>query len=130
MIGYVTLGTNDFDRAVSFYDTLLAEMGAQRFYTSDRFTYWGKKRGLGLLAVCKPYNEKPATAGNGTMVALAVRTRALVDKLHQSALSLGAHDEGAPGPRGTGFYGAYFRDLDGNKLCFFTYEGDGPPQQS
>jgi len=59
MIGYVTLGTNDFDRAVSFYDTLLTEMGAQRFDTSDRFAYWGKKRGLGLLAVFKPYNEQP-----------------------------------------------------------------------
>ena len=127
MIGYVTLGTNDMARATAFYDALLAEMGAQRFAGGDGFAYWGKRRGMGMLAVCRPYDRQPATSGNGTMVALGVRDRAQVESLHGKALSLGAKDEGAPGPRGEGFFGAYFRDPDGNKLCVFTYEDAGPP---
>jgi catechol 2,3-dioxygenase-like lactoylglutathione lyase family enzyme len=127
MIGYVTLGTNDFARAQAFYDALLEQLGAKRFAGSDTFAYWGKKRGLGMIALCRPYDGQPATAGNGTMVAVGVRDRATVDRVHARGLALGAADEGAPGPRGEGFYGAYLRDLDGNKLCFFTYENAGPP---
>ena len=122
MIGYVTLGTNDMARAVAFYDRFMAEIGAKRFDTSARFAYWGKRRGLGMLAVCTPHDGGSATVGNGVMVALGVRARDQVERAHRLALSLGAQDEGAPGPRGAGFYGAYFRDLDGNKLCLFTYE--------
>lgn len=126
MIGYVTLGTNDFTRAVAFYDAVLAELGAKRFETNDRSVFWGKRRGLGMLAVYKPYDGQPATVGNGGMVALGARERDQVDRLHRTALSLGASDEGAPGLRGDNFYGAYFRDLDGNKLCVFTYETSKP----
>lgn len=126
MIGYVTLGTNDMARASSFYDALLAEIGAKRFHLNERSAYWGKRRGLGMLGVCVPYDQKPATVGNGVMVALAVRGRDLVQQLHRKALSLGAVDEGAPGSRGNDFFGAYFRDLDGNKLCVFTYETERP----
>src|SRR5262245_56736912 len=120
MIGYVTLGTNDLTRAIAFYATLLREIGAQRFVAEDGFAYWGKRRGQGMLAIYKPYGE-PARAGNGVMVALGVRSRAQVEHFHRTALTLGATDEGQPGARGQGFYGAYFRDLDGNKLCVFTY---------
>ena len=127
MIGYVTLGTNDLARSISFYDAVFAEIGAQRFDTDDRSAYWGKRRGLGMLAVYKPYDGKPATVGNGVMVALAVRGRERVENCHRKALSLGAADEGAPGLRGSTFYGAYFRDPDGNKVCVFTYENGGPP---
>ena len=123
MIGYVTLGTNDLARASAFYDALLAEIGAKRLDTSEGFAYWGKRRGLGMLGVYTPRDGKPATVGNGVMVALAVRARDQVERVHRTALSLGALDEGAPGPRGATFFGAYFRDLDGNKLCVFTYEG-------
>jgi catechol 2,3-dioxygenase-like lactoylglutathione lyase family enzyme len=126
MIGYVTLGTNDMARALAFYDAVLAELGAQRFDTSEKFAFWGKRRGLGLLAVYTPHDGRPATVGNGVMVALAVRSRDRVQHVHRTALALGAQDEGAPGPRGDTFYGAYFRDLDGNKLCVFTYENGGP----
>lgn len=122
MIGYVTLGTNDMAAAVAFYDALLSEMGARRFDTTEHFAYWGKRRGLGMLAVFTPHDGKPASVGNGVMVALAVRNRDQVAHVHRTALALGAQDEGAPGPRGVGFYGAYFRDRDGNKLCVFTYE--------
>jgi catechol 2,3-dioxygenase-like lactoylglutathione lyase family enzyme len=126
MISYVTLGTNDFSRASAFYDALLGEMGAKRFETSEGFVFWGKQRSRGMLAVYKPYDGKPAAPGNGHMIALGVRGRDLVQRMHRAALSLGASDEGAPGNRGAEFYGAYFRDLDGNKICVFTYEGAAP----
>ena len=125
MIGYVTLGTNDLPRAIAFYDALFAEMGVRRFITTDGFAYWGKRRGPGMLAVFTPNDGRPATVGNDVMVALPVRSRDRVEDAHRKALALGAPDEGAPGPRGENFYGAYFRDLDGNKLCVFTYENAG-----
>lgn len=125
MFGYVTLGTNDLERAASFYDALLAEIGAKRMMEADRFVYWATGRGSPAFAVMKPYDGKPATPGNGTMLALVVDETGKVDRLHRKALDLGAQDEGAPGPRGAveGFYGAYFRDLDGNKLCVFHFGG-------
>jgi catechol 2,3-dioxygenase-like lactoylglutathione lyase family enzyme len=122
MIGYVTLGTNDFKRAAAFYDALLAEIGAGRFMESDRFIAWAVAPDKPSLGVCIPYDGRTATSGNGTMVALAVDSNAKVDAVHRKAMSLGAKDEGAPGPRGVaGFYAGYFRDLDGNKLNCFCY---------
>lgn len=118
MIGYVTLGTNDLARATRFYDALLAEVGAKRIMELDGFIVWGKP-GAASLAVTRPYDGKPATVGNGVMVALAVRSKELVQVLHRKALALGGQDEGAPGPRSDTFYAAYFRDLDGNKLNAF-----------
>ncbi|MFZ6184649.1 VOC family protein [Nannocystis pusilla] len=119
MIGYVSLGTNDMQRASAFYDALLGEMGAKRTLNFDRFVIWGKSEAEPALAVCTPYDGKHATVGNGVMVALACAERAEVDRLHARALALGGTDEGAPGERGPGFYAAYFRDPDGNKLNFF-----------
>jgi catechol 2,3-dioxygenase-like lactoylglutathione lyase family enzyme len=119
MIGYVTLGTNDLARAAAFYDTLLADIGAKRLWDSPRGIGWGTSMTQPSLAVMTPFDGKPATVGNGVMVSLVVKTREQVDQLHAKALSLGSKDEGAAGPRGEGFYGGYFRDLDGNKLCFF-----------
>jgi predicted lactoylglutathione lyase len=122
MIGYVTLGTNDMDKASKFYDQLLAQMGAQRFMSSDRFIAWGCKPGEPMLSVIKPYDGKAATSGNGTMIALVVDSPDKVDALHAKAMELGATDEGGPGERMKGFYAAYFRDLDGNKLNFFCMD--------
>ncbi len=119
MIGYVTLGTNDLPRAAAFYDALLGELGASRFMEADRFVAWAVRPDQPSLGVIKPYDGKAATIGNGTMVALIVDSPAKVDALHRKALELGGTDEGAPGPRGEGFYAGYFRDLDGNKLNFF-----------
>lgn len=119
MIGYVTLGTNDMPRALKFYDALLAEFGAKRFVEMERFVAWAGPTGFPALSVALPYDEKPATVGNGVMVALAADSKEKVDALYAKALSLGATDEGAPGPRGDGFYAGYFRDLDGNKLNVF-----------
>jgi len=119
MIGYVTLGANDFERAKTFYDKVLAVLGGKRTLTMDRLQGYGSIGGGAMLAVCRPYDEKPATVGNGVMVSLTAPSRELVDKTHAAALANGAADEGAPGLRGETFYVAYFRDLDGNKLCVF-----------
>jgi len=120
MIGYVTLGTNDLERAAGFYDELLALIGAGRFMEEETFVAWGTSPKAPGLSVTRPFDGNTATVGNGVMVALVVKTTDQVDALHAKALELGGADEGAPGPRGdSGFYAAYFRDLDGNKLNAF-----------
>lgn len=119
MIGYVTLGTNDIERAAKFYDALFGEMGAKRTMESDRFIAWGVAPDKPAISIIKPYDGKAATVGNGVMVAIACDKPATVDRLHQKALELGAQDEGATGLRFGNFYAGYFRDLDGNKLNFF-----------
>jgi hypothetical protein len=98
---------------------LLGELGAKRaIEEGDREILWSNGQGP-LLGVITPFNGKVATVGNGSMVALAVGSRANVDKIHAKAMSLGGADEGAPGVRSGNFYGGYFRDLDGNKLVAF-----------
>jgi catechol 2,3-dioxygenase-like lactoylglutathione lyase family enzyme len=119
MIGYVTLGTNDLPRAAAFYDTLLAQLGAKRLWESAQGVAWGVAWDKPSLGVMTPHDKQPATRGNGTMVALVVQEPAQVDALYGKAIELGATDEGPAGPRGTGFYAGYFRDLDGNKLNVF-----------
>ena len=120
MLAYVTIGTNDMDRAVAFYDALLAEIGAKQLFGMDRIKFYGTSTKESMLALCIPYDEKPHERGNGQMVAIPGGSREGVDKLHAKALELGASDEGAPGERIPNvFYGAYVRDLDGNKICFF-----------
>ena len=119
MIGYVTLGTDDVARAARFYDELLGLIGAKRWMENERAVAWTVAPDQPGLGVIRPFDKKPATVGNGTMVALVVDSRAKVDALYAKALALGGRDEGAPGPRSDGFYAAYFRDLDGNKLNAF-----------
>ena len=120
MIGYVTLGTNDLPKATAFYDKLLGALGAKRMYETDRYVAYGTSEEAPGLGITKPFDGKPATRGNGTMVALQVDSKTKVDAVYNLAIELGGTDEGKPGPRGDGFYAAYFRDLDGNKLnCFF-----------
>ncbi len=119
MIGYVTLGTNNMDKAAAFYDALLGELGAGRFLDEETFIAWSVSPEQPGLSITKPFDGNPATVGNGVMVALMLDSTEKVDAMYSKALELGATDEGAPGFRGDGFYGAYFRDLDGNKLNFF-----------
>ena len=119
MIGYVTLGSNDVQRAAAFYDELLALIGAGRAYEGENFVAWGTGPGAPAISVIKPYDGNAATVGNGTMVAIAVDGPEKVHELHAKALQLGGTDEGAPGPRVDNFYAGYFRDLDGNKLNAF-----------
>ena len=118
MITYLTIGTNDLAKASAFFEQLLTELPARKAYQTDTLVAWQFDNGGPLLMVNQPSDGKVATVGNGSMVALAVETPLRVDELHARALSLGASDEGAPGYRGRRFYGAYFRDLDGNKFNF------------
>ncbi len=119
MIGYVTIGTSDMDRALKFYDALLAEVGAKQLFGQDRIKFYGTGPGAPMLAVCIPYDQKAQNPGNGNMVAIPGGSREGVDKLYAKAIELGASDEGEPGERMPVFYGAYVRDPDGNKLCFY-----------
>ncbi len=119
MIGYVTIGTNDLPRAMKFYDELLAPLGIQRIMDFGRGYAWGLAMDKPALAVMIPFDQQPATPGNGTMAALVVDSKTKVDATHALALQLGGTDEGPAGPRGEGFYAGYFRDLDGNKLNVF-----------
>ncbi len=119
MIGYVTIGTKDMDRACAFYESLLSLVGARPLFGMDRIKFFGTGNNAPMLAVCLPYDGKPHAVGNGNMIAIPGGSREGVDKLYAKAMELGASDEGAPGERMPIFYGAYVRDLDGNKLCFF-----------
>ena len=119
MLGYVTIGVKDMGRAEGFYNALLDEIGAQQLFGQDRIKFYGTGPEDSMLAVCIPYDEEEAQPGNGCMVAIPGGSREGVDKLYAKAMELGATDEGEPGERLPIFYGAYVRDLDGNKLCFF-----------
>jgi len=121
MIGYVTLGTNDLEKAVSFYDQLFATIGAGRFIETEQFVAWSTGMDQAGVSITKPFDGKPATVGNGTMVAIMLDSNDKVDAFYKKALELGATCEGKPGLRGemSGFYAGYFRDLDGNKLNAF-----------
>lgn len=121
MIGYVTLGTNDLASAAEFYDAIAAEMGVGRMMESDQFIAWGEPGGKAGIGLTVPHDGKPATVGNGVMVALEAKDQAQVERLHAIALAQGGTCEGTPGPRGEGFYAAYFRDRDGNKLNAFVF---------
>lgn len=124
MIGYITLGTNNLEKAAAFYDKLLSdELGATRSMESKRFIAWGTKENPAQFSVTIPFSNGAATVSNGGMVALSLNSREAVKRFYAQALSLGASDEGAPGERDMeAFYAAYFRDLDGNKICAFHYE--------
>ena len=120
MKGYITVGTNNLARSAAFYEALFEELGfTRRREVADRAVYFGTEDDVQLVVIT-PADGQSATAGNGTMVALNVDTQEQVQRLHARAMDLGAIDEGAPGPRGSDtFYGAYFRDPDGNKIAFY-----------
>lgn len=114
-MNYFVVGTNDMNASRAFYDALFAQSGLQSVSPIDRMTYW-----LGedfAFAVAIPFDTKPATNGNGTMVGFCVGTNEDVNRMHALAIELGGTCEGAPSQRGPKF-SAYVRDLDGNKLCF------------
>jgi catechol 2,3-dioxygenase-like lactoylglutathione lyase family enzyme len=119
MISYVTIGVSDLPRARTFYDPVLGALGGRpTFANGERMQFYGGEA-AGLLAICKPYDGQPASAGNGTMFGLAAKSREAVDAAYAAAIAAGGACEGPPGARSDAFYGAYFRDLDGNKLCAF-----------
>lgn len=119
MIHYITLGTNDAPRAGRFYDAVLAPLGmVRRFDELDEVGYGAPAPEPIRLWVGTPYDERPATLGNGSMLALLAPSRTAVDEFHAAGLAAGGTDEGAPGlrPYGPHFYACYLRDLDGNKI--------------
>lgn len=124
MIGYVTLGTNNLPRAMAFYDALFGSIDVGRFMEIENyFVAWSPAPETPGVAVAVPFNQKPATVGNGVMVGLIMESKEKVDAFYAKALELGGTCEGKPGFRPEeetkGFYAGYFRDLDGNKLNAF-----------
>ncbi|NQY15001.1 MAG: VOC family protein [Henriciella sp.] len=120
MIGYVTLGTADMERGAVFYDAIAKVLGFGRMMNEETFIAWGDMEGPGAgLSITKPFDGNAASVGNGTMVALNAKDPEQVDQVYAAAMAQGGTCEGKPGDRGGGFYAAYFRDLDGNKLNAF-----------
>ena len=128
MIGYTTIGSNDLSRALAYYDALFGSISAKRLMEfGENFVLYGLGWGQPGVAICRPYDGQPASAGNGNMIALVKDSRDKVDAFYAKAIELGGSDEGAPGVRGEegdrAFYGAYFRDPEGNKFCAFRIGG-------
>lgn len=122
MIGYTTLGVADMERAKNFYTGLFADQGAKLLMDMGRIAFVGKSMGEPMVALCVPYNEDDPAPGNGVMVAFPAGSQEAVGDMYNKAISLGATCEGEPGSRIPGkFYGAYVRDLDGNKLAFYDF---------
>lgn len=120
---HVTVGTNDLQKARSFYDNVLGALGHTRIADlDDNGSIWGKK--APSFFVLKPANGAPASVGNGVTVSFEAEDRAAIDAFHTAALACGGIDEGAPGPRSwaPNAYAAYVRDLDGNKLAAYCFK--------
>ena len=124
MIGYVMVGTNNLNEAITFYDKVLAIIGLDRNETiEDDYAAYGAKGTKDIeFYVTKPFNKKDATFGNGTQITFLTSSRSHVDKFHEVGLKAGGTSEGSGGerPEGSGVYYSYLRDLDGNKICAFT----------
>jgi predicted lactoylglutathione lyase len=116
MIGYATFGTNNLEAAAKFFDGVFGVIGAKRYMEFDSGIAWSMGLGSPGFGIMKTDDGSPATVGNGSMVAIIVDSRDKVDALYKKALELGGTDDGAPGQRFPNFYGAYFRDLDGNRF--------------
>lgn len=115
-MNYFVVGTNDMQASIKFYNSLFKHAGLNPILPSERMAYW---LGDGFaFAVATPFDEEPASNGNGTMVGFGVGSADEVKRLHRKAIELGGICEGKPGFRGPR-YSAYVRDLDNNKLCFF-----------
>ena len=120
MIVNVCFGTNDLVRGAKFYDAIAAELGLERYMDTGKAIGWRNPAvGIGF-AITLPFDGKPASVGNGVMATIGAANRDQVDKVHALALANGGSDEGPPGVRANGFYAAYFRDPDGNKLNIFA----------
>lgn len=128
MISHIFLGITDFEKALAFYDPLMAILGLpERFRDPVRqWAGWSNRDGgRPLFLIGLPFDGGTASPGNGAMTALSARSRAEVDECHRIALLHGGRNEGDPGLRPAyhpNYYGAYVRDLDGNKLCFVCHE--------
>jgi len=120
-VAHVTFGSADLDRGGRFYDAVIAEFGGSRTIDAERSKGWGFPEGGPSIGICHPFDGQPANVGNGTMFALMAKDEDQVRRVHAAALGNGGSCEGAPGLRPNGFYAAYFRDPDGNKLNTFCF---------
>jgi predicted lactoylglutathione lyase len=116
----VMFGSNDIEKAKSFYDAILSEIGLKGLYEhGSGGRIYGTEQGVPLLSIVRPFNGIVATAGNGSMASLMCDSRDQVSAIHAKAVEQGGTCDGPPGPRGgdaSGIFAAYFRDLDGNKI--------------
>jgi catechol 2,3-dioxygenase-like lactoylglutathione lyase family enzyme len=119
MIGYVTIGTADMEKAKQFWGDLLEPLGAKLIMDMGRIAFLGSNMSQPMLALCTPYDGAGTHPGNGNMLAIPAGSREMVDTLYARAMELGASDEGPAGERMPTFYGGYFRDSDGNKAVFY-----------
>lgn len=119
MLGYVTIGVSDMPKSEAFYNALLAELGAKQLVGMDRIKFYGSEAGGAMFSICIPFNKEDPEPGNGTMAAFSGGDQEGVKALYQKAIELGATCDGEPGQRTDFFYGAYVRDFDGNKICFY-----------
>ena len=122
MFSFITLGTNNLKKSKIFYDELLQSINIKNVLETDRYIGYAKNSSLNKVEfyLMLPHNKQTATFGNGTMVTFKINSNEEVDIFYSLALKLGATDEGLPGPRHDKDYYAYFRDLDGNKICAFS----------
>ena len=123
MIRFVTLGTNNLKKSSNFYDEILKLIDITRVDEEvDRYVGYSKEKthNLADFYIIAPFDKNDATIGNGTMISFDVKSQEKVNEMHKKALELGAINEGDPGPRHGENYYAYFRDLDGNKICAFA----------
>jgi catechol 2,3-dioxygenase-like lactoylglutathione lyase family enzyme len=125
MFSHVTIGSNDIARAKAFYDGVAAPLGLVRHADYPEAVGYGRAGGRPQLWVVRPLDKKVASVGNGVTVGLEAENRSAVDAAHAAALKAGGKDEGAPGLRKhyhPNYYGAYVRDLDGNKVCIVCHK--------
>ena len=122
MFSFITIGTNNLKNSKIFYDELLQSINIKNVLETDRYIVYAKNSSLNKVEfyLMLPHNKKTATFGNGTMITFDIISKKDVDMFYNLALKLGATDEGLPGPRHEEHYYAYFRDLDGNKICAFS----------
>lgn len=113
-MNYFVVGTNNMAAAVQFYDAFFEHFQFAKVVPTERMTYWLAPDFAFSVAI--PFDEKPATNGNGTMVGFSVGSADMVNQLYSKAIELGGASEGEPDQRGQR-YSAYVRDLDGNKIC-------------
>jgi predicted lactoylglutathione lyase len=112
---YCVLGTNNMEAAVKFYDSLFEQTELNQVFATERMTFWQCEDFAFAIAI--PFNEEPATNGNGTMIGFNVGSTEEVKRLYNKVIELGGTSEGQPGQRGPKF-SAYARDLDKNKIVF------------
>lgn len=127
MYSHTTIGANDLAQARRFYDAVLAPLGLEVRFSDEAIVGWGLPGGRPQFLVVRPFDGREPSVGNGSMIALLAQKRSLVDACHAAAMEQGGTDEGGPGLRPhyhRNYYGAYFRDLDGNKICIVSHHAE------